>query len=341
VSGYYATYQSSLYPPAAIDFTAMTHLMVAGIIPNADGSLNTTFYIDAVNGPAMAKSLTTLAHAAGRKAVLMVGGSGALAGWEGASSAANRSVFVTNLLSTMTSLGFDGIDLDWEPVSVADEPALLALAQALRARAPTMILTVPVTWVSAYSGADPFYATLAPFVDQLNVMSYEMADAWPGWQSWYSGALAGQSVTTPTSVSSNATSYAAAGVPKSKIGIGIGFYGSCWTGVTGARQSVSAASVVASDNVMTYSHILADYYSAGAYQWDSVASVGSLSFPAAHGPEGCTWISYEDPASIAAKGAWIRANGYGGTILWTINEGYVATATTNPLLTAVKAAFLE
>jgi chitinase len=32
------------------------------------------------------------------------------------------------------------------------------------------------------------------------------------------------------------------------------------------------------------------------------------------------YIPYEDATSIAAKGAFSRAQGYGGVIIWTINE---------------------
>ncbi|MBI5494518.1 MAG: hypothetical protein HY904_05780 [Deltaproteobacteria bacterium] len=341
VTGYYVGYQSLMYPPAAVDFTAITHLAVGAALPRTDGTIDTSFYIDAVNGPALALDLTARAHLAGRKAILMLGGAGAHALWQGATSATHRAAFVDNILATVNALGFDGVDLDWEPIPVADQPALLALAQALRAASPALIITVPVNWVSANFGADAWFAQLAPYVDQINIMSYQMADAWPGWQSWHSGALAGESATAPSSISSSANAYVSAGVPRSKVGIGIGFYGSCWRGVTGPRQSTATASVVASDNVMTYANILANYHSAAAYTWDSAASVGSLSFASPHGPQQCTWVSYEDDASIAAKGQWVRDNGFGGTIIWTVNEGYIASAGTNPPLEAVKRAFLQ
>src|SRR5205823_7237822 len=102
---YYPGYQSSMYPPAQVDFSAMTHIVVGAIVPQADGSLDTSFFVDGVNGPALARDLVGRAHAAGRKAIAMVGGAGAHAGWLGAASPANRARFVQNLLSAMTSLG--------------------------------------------------------------------------------------------------------------------------------------------------------------------------------------------------------------------------------------------
>jgi chitinase len=269
----------------------------------------------------------------------MVGGSGVLAAWQGAASAANLSAFVNNLVSTMQGLEFDGLDLDWEPIARADQPALLALVMALRAKVPGALITMPVNFVTG--AADPWYAQVAPYLDQMNIMSYGMADAWPGWMSWHSAALGGESSTYPTSVSSNAAAYAAAGVPKSKIGIGIGFYGSCWTGVTGPRQNIGSGKIVANDNVMSWAHIASAYFSTAAYHWDDAAKAGYLSFAQPAGPEGCSFVSYEDDASIAAKGQWARANGYGGAIIWTVNQGYVAATGTNPPLDSVKRAFLQ
>ena len=338
VSGYYVGYERYLYAPAQVDFTAITHLIVGTVIPNADGTLDTTFYQGTAAGPGMARDLAARAHGAGRKAILMIGGAGYLGGFQGAASAANRATFVANLVAARADLGFDGYDLDWEPVQDADKPALLALTQALRAADPAALITIPVDWADS---GDTFYSTLAPSVDQINIMSYGMAGLWGGWDSWHFSALAGEGPSHPSSVSSRATAFAATGIPRSKIGIGIGFYGQCWQGVTGPRQPLTGASIVAGDGTMSYAKIMTSYWTATAYQWDAAASQGSLSFAAQTGPAGCTWVSYEDPASIQAKGAWVRANGFGGTIIWTVNQGYVAGSATNPPLDAVKAAFLQ
>ncbi len=56
VSGYYIGYQQNLYPTGAIDWSGLTHLFVGRVVPNSNGSLNTTFDIDATNGPILARS---------------------------------------------------------------------------------------------------------------------------------------------------------------------------------------------------------------------------------------------------------------------------------------------
>ena len=269
----------------------------------------------------MAKALTTRAHAAGKKAILMVGGAGEHGGWVGAASDANRARFVQNLLATMDRLGFDGIDIDWEPVETADRPSLLALARALRAARPGMLLTFPIGWINANAGAaDPWYATLAQSLDQVNVMAYDMAGAWDGWVSWHTSALTGEGADHPSSNASSLAALAAAGIPKAKLGMGIGFYGMAWRNVTGPLQRITSANdFKASDNYVTYAYVMR-YYSDAAYRWDASAQASYLTFTSPVDGD-VRFISYESPQAIAAKGAFAKAQGYGGTIIWTINQG--------------------
>src|SRR5262249_15888998 len=128
-----------------------------------------------------------------------------------------------------------------------------------------------------------------------------------------------------------------------KLGFGIGFYGSGWNSpVTAPRQSPGSAHVVASDGDLSYANILSQYYSLGTYHYDSAAQAPYLSFVSPTGPFGCTFISYEDASSVAAKGQFASANGLGGAIIWNINEGYQPGAPNpNALLAAVGKAFLS
>ncbi len=335
VSGYYVGYQRGLYPESAIDFSLLTHIFVGAIEPTANGGLETHFFIDNVNGPAMARTISTRAHAAGRKAILMLGGDGYRTALLSATSSANMPTFVNNLLATLTSLGYDGLDIDWEPIEVADQPIVLDLMRRLRTARPGIILTIPVAWAPP---ASAWYAQVATLADQINIMSYGMADNWGGWDSWHQAALFGETSTRPTSVSKSVKMYQAVGVPSNKIGIGMGFYGSCWRGTnTMGVPLVAGVGVVAGDNTMSYTNIMSSYYSAAAYRWDATAKAGYLSFAAQTGPAGCTMISYEDPQAIAEKGAYVKSAGLGGTIIWTINQGYLpnaAVGSRDPLLKA-------
>ncbi len=335
VSGYYAGYQRSLYPESEVDFSILTHIFVGAVLPQANGGVDTTFYITNTQGPAMARTLATRAHQAGRKAILMLGGAGTHDAMASAASSANRATFVANLIATMDRLGYDGIDVDWEPITSTDRPNLLALLQQLRAARPGMLLTIPVGWVNTNvpGDVDSWYAQVAGVVDQMNVMTYSMAGPYGGWLSWHTSALFGAKGNTPSSVQSSADRYVAVGVPAAKLGIGIPFYGVCWRGVTGPNQTSSTMAIIADDNTMSYRNIMATYHSAGARQWDDVAKMGYLSFASPTGPQGCQFISYDDEQSIAAKGAYVKSAGLGGAIIWTINQGHLG-AGQDPVLRA-------
>jgi len=338
ISGYWVGYQRSLYPETQVDFSILTHILVGAIEPTSTGGVTTDFYIDNVNGPLVAKTLSSRAHQAGRKAILMLGGAGALTNLLSATSNTYRATFVANLLKTMDDLSYDGIDVDWEPLNGADKPQILQFLQDLRAARPGMLITFPIGWVSSNGGADSWYAQVAPLVDQLNVMSYGMADNWGGWVSWHQGALYGEAANHPSSVSSTINAYVSVGIPAAKLGIGLGFYGSCWRGTNAMLQTLSSsAGVYASDNAMSYTNIMAQYYNAANYHWDATARSGYLGFTTATGPQLCTLVSYEDEQSIGEKGAYVKSAGVGGAIIWTINQGHLPNApagSQDPLMTA-------
>src|SRR5512145_127641 len=98
VTGYYVGYQSSKHPPSEIDFSALSHLVMGAALVKADGSVDLSFYVgDANAGGTLARDVAKRAHAAGKRALLMVGGAGN--GAAIASAVKNRfDVFVSNLV---------------------------------------------------------------------------------------------------------------------------------------------------------------------------------------------------------------------------------------------------
>jgi len=343
VQGYYVGYERALLPVGEIDFGTVTHLMVGRERPLADGVLTHDYDIDATNGPVWAKSAVDAAHAAGRKAILMVGGAGEIVGWQGAASAAHRAAFVANLLADVDAYGYDGLDLDWEPLEGdTDKANLKALAQALRTARPTLLLTIPVGWFNPnYMTPDPFWADIAPLFDRINVMTYDMAGNWDSWQSWHNSAL--YNTTPPTTSTPSAVDvsirlgFLPTGVPASKLGMGLAFYGYCWQGVTGPHQD--GGSIPASDGTMSYANIVAQYPVVATRVWDDIARVPYLSSAAPMGPQDCNFVSYDDAQSIAEKGAYARVQGLGSIIIWTIGQGHVASLPAgqrDPLLDALR-----
>ena len=119
----------------------------------------------------------------------------------------------------------------------------------------------------------------------------------------------------------------------------------CWAGgVTGPRQQPHGSTVVADDNIMSFTNIMKRYYRKQNYHYDTKAQAPYLGFSTPHGPQHCTFVSYEDPQSLADKGSYVRERGLGGAIIWTINQGYLPDAPAgqrDPLMAAVRDAFLR
>jgi chitinase len=113
--------------------------------------------------------------------------------------------------------------------------------------------------------------------------------------------------------------------------------------------------VYGNDSALSYGNIVRYFEGKGGAvsHWDDTAKTTWISwpddfhpawtdqFPGDQGPS-TRFLTYEDPATVAAKGAWLRQSGYGGVIIWTINEGtqypYGADGYANPLLDATRAA---
>jgi chitinase len=344
VSAYYAGWQSSYLPPSSIDFTAITQLLHFSIYPTGGATFDGT-----ANGmtPANMTATVQAAHAAGKKIILSVGGYGS--DFKDAVSPAYRAQSVAALVTVMTTYGYDGIDIDWEPVQ--DEPNfLLWIAQlrtAMKAANANALLTD-----AAFSFDQAVVDAQASF-DQINLMTYDMAGPWPGWVTWhnspiYDGGFRFPSTGgPPPSANGSIDTYIAAGVPKTKLGIGADFLGYYWTGgdgtptggVTAPRQSYTSTPTVRS-NVQYYE--MMDTYEAYPQLWDSSAQAAYVSIDRP-GSANDMFLSLDNERTMYAKAAYVRTKGIGGIIIFELGAGYRANQPAGQrdfLLQAVKKAFI-
>ena len=345
VTGYYAAWQVGLYPIDRIDFTAVTHIVLAHWLTAADGTLQPSA-MDTL-GP----GIVSAAHQSARKVIMMLGGSDD-SNFVTAANSTNRATLVNSILKKIDSLHLDGVDLDWE--TNIDNADFIALARALRQERGNLIITAPID--ASLGGSGILASALAPYCDQLNMMTYGGGGSYPGWVSWYFSALAGDGLDHPASVSLFVNKWLKAGVPAAKIGVGLGFYGKGWTApVTGPLQFSGTARVPLSDlpygaSLTNGGGVLSWFYNQpgttyiyddGLPQQPSISIRGGLVPPGWSGPP-ITWVTYEDEGSVAAKAAYVKANGLGGVIIWTLNQGATDPATGgNPLLDSVKRVLLN
>ncbi len=394
VTGYYAAwFWEWLYPPEEVDMTAMTHFVFGRVAPGG-GSLggDPTELMDGAwsaqepdrapdgSGDSIEDYLVGRAHAAGTKALLMLGGDGADGRGFLKSTATSQlqGEFVDTIVDYLIEHDYDGVDLDWEncldghpdcvdegedPVTAGQaQQRLLGLIDAIRAEMATReryaatpgLLTFPgyAIKINENGGRPEHWQTeVALKVDQYNLMTYGVGTTWNGggWLSWFSGALFGAGGLNPVDISSSVAAYQASGVPRDRIGIGIGFYGIYYgPGITAPRQSTDDNRIYEiQDAPLSYSELdRLGYFTHGTRHWDEEAKSTYRLYDGGYVPaldpgrNPAGLLSHEDEQSIAAKGKWVRDTGVGGTILWTINYGWLPRTQSNPLMDAVKGSFL-
>ncbi len=366
--GYWAVWQTTQYPLANIAWGDLTHAAISFVGPRAPvtpttqspyATLDTSNAYGNLGANGMAQ-FASAAHAGGTHPLISLGGAGAGTGFAAAANSTHRAQFVADVVAACAQWGYDGVDLDWE--DSVNYPDFQALVLALRAAAPAgFLITAPIGSVNMNLGIDPaassMWSAVYGSMDQLNVMTYQSSGNYPGWVVWYFDPLFGEGPDHPADVASTMAAWAALGIPKAKLGVGIGFYGRAVSApVTAALQSYGNATVFENDSQLSYGNIARYFVGQGGAvsSFDATAQTGYLSwatqfhpnwtdqYPGDQGPA-TQFLTYEDEATVAAKGAWVKNNGYGGVIIWTINEGtqypYGADGYANPLLDATKTAF--
>ncbi|MCC6395928.1 MAG: glycoside hydrolase family 18 protein [Bacteroidetes bacterium] len=329
--------------PENIDFEAVTHIVHFSLGPKADGTVD-----GEGNGitPESSAEIVKAGHKAGKKVLICIGGWNSERGFASATRRETREHFIMNLLSFVQSRGYDGIDIDWEPVSrdYTDQYGafLRDLRKAMQAVNPGLLLTV------ACNSAPELFAKVHPVLDQINIMTYDYAGAWPGWFTWHNaaiydgGARFPSNGAAPPAIHTHVREFLDAGVPAKKLGIGIDFYGYVWNsgngtptgGVTAPRQTWNSAPWV-KDNVPYY-QIMESFFDPGFYRWDSSAQAAYLAIDKP-GSADDKFVSYDDATSCRRKVAYAREQGLGGVIIWELGGGW-APKTDKPdgLLQAVK-----
>ena len=337
VSAYYAGWMQSYLPPSAVDFSAVTHVMHFSIEPTGAGNITGT--ANGITSGAI-QAVVTAAHAAGKKVLITCGGYGDDQGFVTCTNSTNRTTFVTNLVNFVVNNNYDGLDIDWEPVTSPSQFKLFIpqLRAALTAAKPGLLLTIAVLT------DDLTVADVASSFDQINIMTYDMSGAWPGWVSWFNSPIYDGGFRFPStnglvpSADGQVDEFSGAGIPKSKLGIGTDFYGYIWSGVSQPRQGWTGSGPTVSGNV-AYSDLM-NTYSGNPVVWDSAAGAAYISITTGSGK----FISLDNEQTMAAKADYIRKKGIGGIIIWELGGGYRANqpaGSRDKLLQAVKVAFLS
>lgn len=378
LTGYYATYNNSVMTTSQVDYTKLTHIIYWPVIPNTNGTLNPTpFGLPAATFSAGATDLVTRAHAAGAKALIGIGGdasSGATGGFASSTSITYRTTFINNIVILMQLYGFDGVDINWEQITTADDANFTAFITGLRAKlntiTPRPLLTMPPE-TEPDGGRPDLLAPIYQDFDQLNMQTYVMSGPYCGWETWYNSPLNNGGATFATvpseqlpSIINALADYTVLGIPKGKLGMGIQLDAAVWQGgsgtstygVTKPKQTWTySAACVTEDSgapswtTMPYRQMVATLLGAAGYSqhFDAVADQSWLSYdPSGTGAineANDRFISYDDSTAIAHKGTDLSpaqagvGGALGGVSLFELSGDFTPAAAAglqHPLLNA-------
>jgi chitinase len=352
-TGYYPAYeQNGGMPASAIDFSALTHIIHFSVVPRPDGTLDSSAnYVTEANST----NLVALAHAAGVKVLISVGGGDTEAAFQSATSKTNLPFFINSLTNFVAARKYDGVDIDWEPCPSADFPLytnlLAGLRSALNQLGRPQLLTAAAQAYPPYGDSPTavyeMFAAFQGLLDQINIMTYDMSGPYNGWVTWFNSPIYDGGYHLPSSgtlvpsVDGSVDRYIRSGVAPAKLAIAVAFYGCAWTGgigaagsgITGPRQSWSNAPTA---TACRYTDIMAGYYSTHSYQWDASAQAAYLSINKTNSTNSA-FVSYDDERTCQAKVSYVRTKGLGGIAIWELGQDHTANAT-DPLLEAVKQA---
>jgi chitinase len=344
-TGYYPGWEQSAMPPSAIDYVALTHIIHFSAEPNTNGTLNTT---DNVLSTGNSSAIVSAAHAAGKKVLVCIGGGGTQAGFQAATGPTNLTTFINNITNLMSGRGYDGVDIDWEPLDPGDANQFTNFVNSLRAKLDTIS---PRPMLTAAVAVPPTPASLLASVqsqfDQFNLMTYDLSGPWDGWVTWFNSPLYDGGYRFPStgglvpSCDGTVNAVTAAGIPLSKLGLGVAFYGYVWTGGAGTtnggvaapRQSWTTAPTTAQ---ASYNSLMSTYFQPSRYHWDAAAQAAYLSIDNT-GSSTDRFISYDDVRTCQAKVSFARNRGLGGIMIWELAQDHIASQV-DPLLAAIKAA---
>ncbi len=260
-----------------------------------------------------------------------------IGGWLGsggfsdaALNAQSRATFADSAAALVTKYDLDGIDIDWEYPGLPgagnrhrteDKRNFTLLLKQLREKLTA--LSKPMhrhLYLTIAAGASSEFldhtemAPAARFLDTVNLMTYDYYEAG-------SDEITGNHAplfTNPQdpkqeSADASVQAFEAAGVPASKIILGVPFYGRMWGDVADVNHGLFQPGKPIPNSYAPYSAIVATMLNQGFERnWDATSKVPSL-----YNRQKQIFVSYEDPESLTLKCEYVTAHKLGGIMFWS------------------------
>uniref|UniRef100_A0A0A9FMQ9 GH18 domain-containing protein n=1 Tax=Arundo donax TaxID=35708 RepID=A0A0A9FMQ9_ARUDO len=341
-AGYYLAADARLRPLAALDASLYTHLYYSAL------AVDPTRRAPAVpTDPEQARLLATFSWALKSKnralrTLLSVGAaSGIATGAETdpafaamAADPESRASFAAAAVALARANGFDGVDVAWRfPASSVEMADFGFLVSVWRATAPPGFLLTATVYFSDHVFAAPLPGVdypseaVAASLDWVNVAAFGLrSPGAAGNATAFDAPLYDRA--SHFSASYGVVSWVDAGVPASKIVMGLPLYGRSWFLRNKANDGVGAPVVAAGPKqrgsnvtgVMSYAEIqrLAAAGGGGG-QRVAVTTTYDNASVASYLSVGDVWVAFDGAAVVAEKLAFAVRRGLLGYFLWPVN----------------------
>ena len=315
---YWSKYQSPPYGATQIPYHKLTHINHAGVSFDSTGMLS-------VPQGFLEPELNNLAHAAGVKVMLLLGGD-----FAGIEASGAIQTLVDNVAAFEQQYGYDGADIDWEyPETSVDRAFLVDLMSRLRKSNPSYVLSIDAAPWGGYGYA---VGQLQLSLDYINIMMYDCAGPWTAHGQlnspifWDPHDPAPYECQPGGSVADTSAIFLKE-VPAAQLNMGTPFYGYHYGNIKrlfGLCPNASHTSDGECDNAVQavgYGTTLkANINKNGWYtQYDPVALVPYML--KVDGSDG--YITYDDAFSTYLR-VWFSdwRLGLGGTFMWSLDADY-------------------
>lgn len=196
-------------------------------------------------------------------------------------------------------------------------------AEAQEILKPRLLLTaaVPVGPDNIREGYD--VPAVASYLDFINLMAYDFHGKWER-ETGHNAPLYAPSSDSEwrkqLSVDNAAKLWTKLGTPKEKLIVGIPTYGRTFTLTstvkTGPNSPASGGGkqgeYTKESGFLAYYEVCEMLLNGAVYIWDDEMKVPYLY-------DGDQWVGFDDEKSIRNKMNWIKENGYGGAMVWTVD----------------------
>lgn len=266
------------------------------------------------------------------KVLISVGGWGVGGFSDAALTDSSRQRFAQTAVALLRTQRADGLDVDWEypghheadidwrPADRENFTALLTTLRQAFDRASREDAQAPRHYLLTAALADGRYldhvqlAAVAAQLDWINVMTYDFNNSLTSTTGHHAGLFRSAASRDPHDRSTDGAvrEYLAAGVPEEKIVIGAAFYARAFAAV---RDRDNGRYQPYGRYLTTYDwpQLQASYIDRNGFRryWDEQAQAPYLWNAQTRG-----FVSYEDPQSLRAKAAYVKAQRLGGVMYW-------------------------